>query len=133
MHKIVLAQGCFDILHVAHLRHLQEARAMGSLLVVGVTNDEGVGKGLGRPVIGEEERLEMIRGLACVYQAELCRDSIEALEWWGPNVFCKGSDRSTGLLPEETQYCEKNGIEIRFTKPNPQTTSKIIERIKCLA
>lgn len=130
--KIVLAQGCFDMIHVGHLRHLQEARRMGAILVVGVTKDEFVGKGPGRPVVGEDERLEMVLGLGCVYEAQLCSDSIEALEYFKPTIFCKGYDREiTGLIEAEQQYCEKHDIEIRYTKPNHIHTSQIIERIRC--
>ncbi len=129
--KIVLAMGCFDLLHVGHLRHLEEAQLMGGMLVVGVTRDNCVNKP-GRPIIPEEERLEMVKGLACVADAMLCRNSIEALWLTRPDIFCKGNDYFIrGLLPEEIEYCRKNGIEIRFTQANKQTTSSIIERIKC--
>lgn len=103
---------------------------MGTLLVVGVTRDEGVGKGIGRPVIKDSDRLELIRGLQCVYEAELCANSIEALEYWKPQVFVKGSEYEGKLLQEEVEYCKSNGIEIRFTKPSTISTTKIIERIK---
>ena len=52
---------------------------MGDVLVVGVTMDKGVGKGNGRPAIPEGERLEIVRGLWCVFEAELCEDSLAAL------------------------------------------------------
>ena len=131
MHRIVLAAGCFDLFHVAHLRHLQEARTFGALLVVGVTEDAGVGKGNGRPVIPQDERLEIIRWLTFVHEAQLCKDSLEALDYWKPQVFVKGSDYlEKGLLPAEIEYCKAHDIEIRHTKPNPQTTSGIIERIR---
>lgn len=131
--KLVLANGCFDMLHAAHVRHLQEARSMGALLVVGVTMDAFVGKGNGRPVIPQDERLELVRALGCVYEAQLCRDSLEALRYFDPNIFCKGADYlESGLLPEERAYCEANAIEIRHTKPNPQTTTGIIKRIRSI-
>ena len=121
------------MLHVAHIRHLQEASKFADALVVGVTKDAFVGKGRGRPVIPEAERLEMIKSLKCVAGAALCDDSLEALKWWRPSVFVKGADYiEKGLLDDEVEYCKANNIEIRHTKPNPQTTSAIIERIKCL-
>lgn len=105
---------------------------MGTLLVVGVTKDAFVGKGPGRPIIKEDDRLEMVRGLACVFAAELCENSIEAMEHWKPSIFCKGNDRKeTGLLREEIAYCESHGIEIRFTKPNPQHSTEILRRFEC--
>lgn len=132
MQKIVLANGVFDLLHVAHIRHLEEARSMGSLLVVGLTSDAAVGKGPGRPIIPQADRLEMLMSLKCVYDATICNSSIEALKYFTPQVFAKGHDRKEiGLLQEEIDYCKAHSIEVKFTKPNQQTTSKIIERIKC--
>ena len=128
---MVLANGVFDLLHVAHLRHLEEARAMGDCLVVGLTRDSAVGKGAGRPVTPENERKELLMGLRCVSAVTLCNDAIEALEAWTPAILAKGHDRrEIGLLPEELAYCAAHGIEIRYTRPNPQTTSAIIERIR---
>lgn len=128
--KLILANGCFDILHVAHLRHLEEARRMGDLLIVGLTMDAHVGKE-GRPIIPQNERMEMLRALRCVSEVMLCRNSLEALKVWKPAIFVKGADYiEKGLLPAEIAYCTEHGIEIRHTKPNPQTTSQIIARIK---
>ena len=129
--KTVLCNGVFDLLHVAHVRHLRESAMMGKL-VVGVTMDEFVHKP-GRPIIPARERLEMVRALGCVERAELCRDSLDALQLFNPQIFVKGNDYVTkGLLPSEIEYCKENGIEIRHTRGNPQTTTAIIERIcKC--
>lgn len=127
---IVLANGCFDLLHVAHVRHLEAASKLGDSLVVGVTADSGVNKS-GRPIFGQDERLEMVKALRCVSAASLCQDSLEALEQWQPAIFCKGHDYlGKGLLPAEIEYCKSHGIEIVHTKFNPQTTSGIIERIR---
>lgn len=128
--RIVLCVGVFDLLHAAHVRHLKEARFMGDCLFVGVTRDNHVGKP-GRPIIPENERLEMVNALRCVSAAALHTDSIDALKRWQPDIFVKGADYSEkGLLPEEIRFCEENKIEIRFTQPNPQTTTGIIERIR---
>ena len=130
--SIVLANGVFDLLHVGHLRYLTEARSMGRWLAVGVTRDKFVGK-TGRPIIPEEERLEMVFALECVSEAFLCDDSIEALEKIKPDIFVKGHDYvEKGLLKAEIEFCEEHGVKMKHTKPNPQTTSAIIERIKCL-
>lgn len=99
-------------------------------VVVGVTIDRMVGKGYGRPVIPQEERLEMVRALG--YKAELVSDSMDALQHFKPDIFCKGHDYTLkDLLVEEIAYCADHGIEIRHTSYNTQSTSKIIERIKC--
>lgn len=129
--KVVLCNGVFDLLHTAHIRHLEEARAMGDCLVVGLTKDEFVNKP-GRPIVRESERREMLMALRCVGAVMLCKDSLEALEQWKPRIFCKGADyKAKGLLPAEIEFCKKHGIEIRHTKPNPQTTTSLIERIGC--
>ena len=129
--RVVLCCGVFDLLHVAHIRHLKQAAEFGDRLVVGVTKDEFVGK-MGRPIIPQDERLEIILALRFVNNARLCRNSIEALKYWNPHVFCKGYDyKKKGLLDEEIKYCARHGIEIIHTKHNPQTTTGIIERIKC--
>lgn len=130
MRRVVLCNGVFDLLHVAHVRHLEQASKLGEL-VVGVTRDATVNK-LGRPIIPEAERLEMVKSLRFVSDASLCRDSLDALEQWKPKIFCKGHDYvGKGLLSAELDYCARYGIEIFHTDDNPQTTSKIIERIKC--
>src|SRR3954464_8570705 len=66
--RIVLANGCFDILHVGHVRYLEGARALGDLLVVGINADEQVRilKGEGRPLVPERERAEIVAGLRAV-------------------------------------------------------------------
>jgi len=131
--KTVLCCGVFDLLHVAHIRHLEQAAAMG-ILIVGVTVDHHVGKGLGRPVIPQEERVEMLKALRCVSAAMLVSDSMQALHDVMPDIFCKGHDYlDKGLLPEEITFCADHDIEIRHTTHNPQSTSKIIERIKCIS
>lgn len=127
---IILANGVFDLFHVGHLRYLEQSSRWGKLFV-GVTRDSSVGKP-GRPVIPESERLEIVRALSFVNGAELCKDSLESLAYWKPDIFVKGNDyRMKGLLDSEIEFCKANRIMIRFTDPNPQTTTGIIERIKC--
>jgi len=127
--RIVLANGVFDLLHVGHICHLEEARSYGDVLVIGLTMDEFVGKP-GRPIIPQDERREMLEALRCVSAVTYCKDSIQALRDWQPHVFAKGWDYTLKhLLPEEIAHCSENGIEIRHTKENTQTTSSIIERI----
>src|SRR5882672_3441818 len=129
---LVLASGVFDILHIGHVRYLERASRWGTL-VVGVTNDASVNKP-GRPIVPGIERLELIKSLKCVSDATLCMDSLDALKQWEPDIFVKGDDyRKKGLLDFEIEFCRNNGIEIRFTEPNPQTTTRIIERIKCFS
>lgn len=128
----MLCSGVFDLLHVAHKRHLEAALGFGDFLVVGVTMDETARTEKRLPIIPEKERLEMVMALKCVEYASLCRGSMDALARWTPDVFCKGFDYiEKKLLREEIEYCKNHGIEIVHTSENPQTTSQIIERIKC--
>lgn len=129
-HKTVLANGVFDLLHVGHIRHLKEARSMGTLLVVGVTMDDYTGKRY-KPIIPAVQRMEMLLSLSCVYDAFLCKTGVEALERAKPAIFAKGYDREiTGLNEAEKLYCAKHGIEVRYTKRNDLHTGQIIERIR---
>ena len=129
--KLVLANGVFDLLHPGHVRHLEEARRLGDYLVVGVTIDAFVGK-IGRPIQTIEERMEMLRALRCVSAVSMCKDSIEALEQWKPQIFVKGHEyRKKGLKAVEIGYCAANGIQVEFTKESGLSTSKLIERIRC--
>src|SRR5690606_2050490 len=66
--RVVFTNGCFDLLHVGHVRYLQEARALGDHLIVGINDDESVRrlKGPGRPVVPADERAEVLAALACV-------------------------------------------------------------------
>lgn len=107
---------------------------MGDYLVVGVTTDAGVGK-KGRPITPQDERLELVKAIRWVSAAALHDDSLQALAKWKPEVYVKGHDYlagvKKGLLKKEIEYCIAHGIEIAHTKKNPQTTTRIIERIKC--
>lgn len=132
--KLVLCGGVFDLLHVAHLRHLEEARSMGDRLVVGLTMDVVAEREKRKPIIPEAERMEMLLGLACVSNVMLVTSGVEALQRFSPQIFCKGHDRKiSGLFKLEIDYCEKHDIEIRFTRENPLHTYDIIERIKCVS
>lgn len=129
--RVVLCGGIFDLLHCGHLRHLEQARSMGDRLVIGLTMDEFAMKEKRKPIIPENERMEMLLGLSCVSKVMLVHSSLEALKLFSPQVFCKGNDyKIKGLLDAEVKYCIDHNIEILFTKQNPQTTTAIIERIK---
>src|SRR6266849_4093213 len=92
--NIVLAHGCFDLLHLGHIRHLQEARKQGDRLVVSVTPDEHVKKGVGRPRFTAQERVEALRALDCVTDAFIAEgpDAVASIERIKPAVYVKGID-----------------------------------------
>lgn len=126
MRKTVLANGCFDPLHYGHLLHLQQARAMGDILLVALTADDAVHaeKGEGRPLQPWHQRAEMVmavrwidprgRGVG-VHQTVIVRSALQALEVVRPDVFVKGPDYVDRISPEVMDYCARSGISIRFT------------------
>jgi D-glycero-beta-D-manno-heptose 1-phosphate adenylyltransferase len=113
--KIVLANGCFDILHVGHTRYLNGARAEGDVLVVAINSDDGVRKlkGDGRPVLPELERAELVAGLESVdYVIIFDEPNVEPLlEALRPNVHAKGTDYSAETVPERA-VADRLGIRV---------------------
>lgn len=129
--KIVLANGCFDLLHPGHVAHLQEARAMGDYLIVGLTRDECVNKPR-RPVQDYSERKAMLEALECVNEVFGCRSGAQAISEIGPDIFVKGADYvEKGLTDDEYDACAHFNVEIRFTTTPKKSTTELIERIKC--
>ena len=112
-HKVVLANGCFDLLHWGHVQHLKAARKLGDVLIVGLTRDRSVKKGPGRPVFNEMQRAEMLEPY--VDSVVLVDSSLEALQRVDPDVFVKDREYAGKILAEDMAYCEARGIEIAFT------------------
>lgn len=115
--RIVFTNGCFDLLHVGHVRYLREARARGDLLVVGVNSDDSVRrlKGNGRPLVPEDERMELLAALDCVdYVCLFGEDTPEALiAEIRPDLHVKGGDYRPDDLPEARLVRELGGeVEI---------------------
>lgn len=109
----VLCHGCFDLFHYGHLRHLEAARSFGDVLVAVVTPDRYVGKGPGRPIFPETERLELVASLEVVDYAALTqwRTAVPAIELLQPAIFAKGSDyqtRTEGVNPNI--YAEEHAL-----------------------
>jgi len=94
--RIIFTNGCFDLLHVGHIRYLEEARALGDVLIVGVNSDSSVRKlkGSKRPVLPEEERAEILSGLGCVGYIIIFDeiDPLKLITSLQPNVLAKGGD-----------------------------------------
>jgi rfaE bifunctional protein nucleotidyltransferase chain/domain len=134
--KLVLTNGCFDLLHVGHVRYLQAARALGDALAVAINGDASVRllKGEGRPLNTESDRAEMVAALECVDYAVLFPEVrvTRLIEKVRPSIYVKGGDyTSTTLHPEERAALEKVGAEIRILPFEPgHSTSGLIERIK---
>jgi rfaE bifunctional protein nucleotidyltransferase chain/domain len=134
--KMVLTNGCFDLLHVGHVRYLQEARRLGDFLVVAVNGDKSVRKlkGANRPINAAEDRAEILAALECVdfvttFPEPRVTSVIEALR---PAIYVKGGDYTAETLdPEEVAALRKVGAEVRTLRLVPgKSTSAIIQRMK---
>jgi rfaE bifunctional protein nucleotidyltransferase chain/domain len=103
--KIVATNGCFDLLHVGHVRYLQAARALGDVLIVGLNGDGSVHdlKGAGRPITTQSDRAEILAALACVDMVTIFPE-IRATKFLAavrPAVYVKGGDYTSETLDEE--------------------------------
>ena len=133
--KIVATNGCFDLLHVGHVRYLQAARALGDLLVVGLNGDRSVHelKGAGRPITTQSDRAEILAALACVDLVTIFPE-IRAAKFLAavhPAVYVKGGDYTPRTLNEEELTILKE-IEAAIRLIPLETgysTSGLIERI----
>ena len=129
----VLSNGCFDLLHVGHLRTLQAARAMGDFLIVGVNSDAGVRrlKGPDRPILPEEERCELLDALACVDYVCLF-DEPTALELAAavkPRIYVKSVEYLDKPLPERA-VVEAAGGEVRLVPIHDgRSTTTLVDRV----
>jgi rfaE bifunctional protein nucleotidyltransferase chain/domain len=131
--NVVLANGCFDILHVGHLRYLQGARALGDVLVVAINSDKSMRsiKDSGRPILGQDERVELVSALRCVDYVVLFDEPAvsRVLDVLRPAIHAKGTDYTEQTVPERDQVLSYGG-EVRITGDSKEhSTRDIIERI----
>jgi D-glycero-beta-D-manno-heptose 1-phosphate adenylyltransferase len=131
--NVVLANGCFDILHVGHLRYLQGARALGDVLVVAINSDKSMRsiKDSGRPILGQDERVELVSALRCVDYVVLFDepDVSRVLDVLRPAIHAKGTDYTEQTVPERDKVLSYGGA-VRITgDPKEHSTRDIIERI----
>src|SRR6185436_13779181 len=116
--SVVLANGCFDILHVGHLRYLEGARALGDTLVVAVNSDRSVRsiKDPGRPILDENERVALLSALRCVDHIVLFDepDVTRIIENLKPAIQAKGTDYTEQTVPEREQVLAYGG-QVRIT------------------
>ena len=140
----VFTNGCFDLLHLGHVRYLQEARALGDFLVLGLNGDESMHalKGPGRPLVPEAERAEILASLACIDYVTIFSETtasqlVEALK---PAIYVKGGDYAgahdnqpdTSRLPE-AKIVQAYGGTIRLIPYLPHhSTTELIAKIKHL-
>jgi D-glycero-beta-D-manno-heptose 1-phosphate adenylyltransferase len=131
--RIVFTNGCFDLLHVGHLRYLKQARALGDMLVVGINTDAGVRrlKGPARPLVPEEERAELLAGLECVDYVTLFDEPLpsEAIAALRPDVHVKGGDYSMEDLPEAAVVRSYGGAIVLMPLIPGRSTTDLVRRI----
>jgi len=131
---IAFANGCFDVLHVGHVRYLEGARAEADLLVVGVNGDASVRrlKGEGRPAVPEDERALLVAALKPVdlvvvfHEDDVKRLLLELR----PDVHCKGTDYTTETVPERDVVRSYGGRVAIVGDPKRHDTRALLERIR---
>jgi rfaE bifunctional protein nucleotidyltransferase chain/domain len=131
--RLVLANGCFDLLHVGHVRYLEGARRLGDVLLVGINSDRAVArlKGPGRPIMTAEERAELVGSLAAVdgvviFDEDTADALVRALR---PTVHAKGTDYTTESVPEGAAVRETGGRVAIAGDPKQHATRDLIRLI----
>ena len=131
--KIVFTNGCFDLLHLGHVRYLEQAKALGDVLIVAVNSDDSVRalKGKGRPLIPQDQRAEIMAALACVDFVIIFSDldPIPTLQALRPDIHVKGGDYAEDQLPEAEVVKAYGGRVVIIPKIDVPSTSDLIERI----
>jgi rfaE bifunctional protein nucleotidyltransferase chain/domain len=130
---IVFGNGCFDLLHVGHIRYLQGSRALGDVLIVGLNSDLSVRrlKGAGRPLMPQEERAEILSALAAVdfiviFDDPTVEGLLKALQ---PHIHCKGTDYTEETVPERGIVLSYGGRVAIVGDPKDRSTRNFIQEI----
>ena len=131
---VVTTNGCFDILHVGHVRYLQKTKSFADYLIVLLNSDKSVKsiKGEGRPINNENDRAEILCALACVDYVVLFDEDSPAtlLDNIKPDVYTKGADYNMETLPE-ADIMKKNKIRVEFIQfVEGKSTTNVINKIK---
>lgn len=128
--KLVLCNGVFDILHIGHVNHLKQARAMGERLIVGLTADHCVKKGAGRPLNKWLDRANVLRELRCVDEVVPVEGAVQAIRWIQPTYFVKGIDYADGKgwTEDVVKACEELGVILTFTTSPKVSATDLIKR-----
>lgn len=131
---IVATNGCFDILHIGHIRSLQKAKSLGDILVVGINNDSSVRKlkGEERPINKENERAEVLAALSCVDYVSIFQEltAENFLEQFKPNIYVKGDEYNINNLPEAPVVKKYGGKIIKIPMISGISTTETIRKLK---
>jgi rfaE bifunctional protein nucleotidyltransferase chain/domain len=132
--RIVFANGCFDLLHVGHVRYLQDAKTQGDVLIVGLNSDESTRrlKGEGRPLLNQRDRAFMLSGLECVDHVVIFEDDTAdgLLLELRPHIHCKGGDYSPETIPERNTVRSYGGTATITGGRKVQSTGWLLEKIR---
>jgi D-glycero-beta-D-manno-heptose 1-phosphate adenylyltransferase len=134
--KIVLTNGCFDLLHVGHIRYLDAAKTLGDILVVGINSDAQVRnlKGANRPLMPERERAEIVAALRVVDYVTIFSEPTvtELIRAVRPDVHAKGTDYTEETVPERDIVREYGGRVAIVGDPKDHSTTDLLTQINRL-
>ena len=132
---VVWTNGCFDLLHVGHIRNFRDAKALGDILIVGINSDTSLRalKGDSRAIVNQDDRAEMIAALEMVDYVTIFEETtpVAALSRLRPDIHCKGAEYADGARPmPEREIVLGYGGRIRFLPFHPgRSTTELIDRI----
>ena len=133
--KVVLCHGCFDLMHPGHIKYFQAAKKMGNILVVTITPDKYIDKGMGRPVFCETLRAESIAALECVDYVSINKwpTAENTLRLLRPDIYVKGQEfenleDKTGKIQREYEVIRKIGAEINFTHEIVFSSTELLKK-----
>lgn len=134
--KVVLCHGCFDVIHMGHIKYLEAAKKHGDYLIVTLTSDRFVNKGPGRPYFSEQQRKQMLEAIAIVDEVHIIDGptALPALERFRPDFYVKGSDYrdftkdATGEIENEKEAVEAYGGKLAFTDEETFSSSTLINK-----
>ncbi len=136
-HQIVLCHGCFDLLHIGHLRHFKAAKSFGDILIVSLTADKFISKGTFQPIFSQELRMEFVASLECVDYVAFSNNpsAVEEIRLIKPHFFAKGSDykiRNEHTNPNiylEEQAVAEMGGKLVYTDDLTFSSTNLLEII----
>lgn len=132
-HTVVFTNGCFDLMHIGHLRYLTAARDLGQVLIVGLNSDRSVReiKGQQRPIIPQEQRSEILAGLEVVSAVTIFDQAtpLELITWLEPDVLVKGGDWPVEQIVGREVVLAKGGRILNIPLIPGVSTTNIIHRI----
>jgi D-beta-D-heptose 7-phosphate kinase/D-beta-D-heptose 1-phosphate adenosyltransferase len=131
--RIVFTNGCFDLLHLGHVRYLEKSKSLGDILVVGVNSDRSVRslKGPERPILPEEERMEILSSLACVDYVTVFDEltPLELISSLQPHILVKGGDWTKEAVVGREVVEQSGGEVVILPFIEGSSTSNLIETI----